>query len=453
MQITRDGIQNPSRRRLIGGLAALSVLPLAGIAQAQSLDPATLNLTAGSLEDQSGALQEALLRAAAEGRKLFLPSGAYYVQNLQVPSNVVVEGIPGSTILAAAGEAPLCRIAGSAHVSFSGITFTRGNGGPTGADRGLLEIEASEHVTLSNCSFVGGAANGIAIRDAAAAIQGCDFTGHALAAIFSIDSRGLNIASNRVDKCGNGGILIWGGQNRHDGSVVTGNSITGIGSTNGGNGQNGNGINVFRCNDVVVANNQIADCAFTAVRLNSTGNVSVTGNLCRNSGEVAIFSEFAFTGSVIANNVIDGAAAGISITNFDSGGRLAVCSGNIVRNIYQRSEVNPDTKPCGIYVEAETSVYGNSIDNVPGIGIMAGYGRFLRNVVIADNVLYATRTGIAVSVVQNPAPGPVSITGNIISAPLDFAIVGMEWDKVVVEDLVRDAARYPHVTVADNRVS
>ncbi|WP_082533270.1 TIGR03808 family TAT-translocated repetitive protein [Devosia sp. Root413D1] len=439
-----------NRRHILAGLIAL---PLAGGVRAQSLDSTTLNLVPGSLDDQSGPMQEALLRAGEEGRPLFLGSGSYYVQNLQVPSNVVITGIPGGTILAAAGDAPVFRVAGSAHVSFSGLTFTRGNGGPSGADRGLVEIEASDHVTLSNCSFIGGAANGLAVRDAGADIEDCDFTGHALAAIFSVDGRGLNIVSNRVSKCGNGGFLIWGSKPRHDGSVITGNTIAGIGSTNGGNGQNGNGINVFRCNDVIVANNQIADCMFTAVRLNSTSNVAVTGNVCRNSGEVAIFSEFAFSGSVISNNIVDGAAAGISITNLDSGGRLAVCSGNIVRNIRSRSEVNLDTRPFGIYAEAETSISGNSIDNVPGIGILAGRGTFLRDVIIADNVLYATSTGIGVSVVQNPSPGPVTITGNIVNAPLDHAIVGLEWDTVVVEDLVKDAAKYPHVTLADNSVS
>jgi hypothetical protein len=37
---------------------------------------------------------------------------------------------------------------------------------------------------------------------------------------------------------------------------------------------------------------------------------------------------------VIANNIVDGAAQGISMTNFDSSGPLATCTGNIVRNIY-----------------------------------------------------------------------------------------------------------------------
>ncbi len=443
-------MRHPTRRFMLMSLAATSLaLPSLG----QSLDPSSLNLAPGSLDDQSGPLQDALLRAAEEGQRLFLPSGTYYVQNLQVPSNIVIEGIPGGTVLAAAGDVPILRIAGSAHVALTGLTFTRGNGGPANADRGLVEIEASEHVTISACSFVGGAANGLVVRDAAADIEDCDFTGHALAAIFSVDSRGLNIASNSIVKCGNGGILIWGSQNRHDGSIVTGNSITGIGFSNGGNGQNGNGINVFRCNDVIVANNQIADCAFTAIRLNTTTNTTVTGNLCRNSGEVAIFSEFAFSGSVIADNLVDGAAGGISITNLDSGGRLATCSGNIVRNIRKRSEVNPDTKPFGIYAEAEAAISGNSIDNVPGVGILAGNGPFLRNVVIADNVLNATDTGIAVSVVQTPPPGPVSVTGNIVAAPHQFGIVGMEWDKMVSADLARDAARYPNVTIAGNVVA
>ena len=124
-----------------------------------------------------------------------------------------------------------------------------------------------------------------------------------------------------------------------------------------------------------------------------------------------------------------------------------------MRNIRSRSEVNPDTRPFGIYAEAETSISGNSIDNVPGIGILAGRGSFLRDVIIADNVLYATTTGIGVSVVQNPSPGPVTITGNIVNAPLENGIVGLEWDKVVVEDLVKDAAKYPHVTLADNSIS
>lgn len=432
----------PNRRHLLAGLAAFA---LASPARAQAIIP---ELNPGTPDDQSGALQDALLRAAAEGRPLFLPPGIYYAQNLQVPSNLLVTGIPGTTTLAAMGAAPVARIAGSAHVRFEGITFGHGNGGPEGAESGLLEVEASDHVTLTDCAFTGGKASGIAVHDAAARIDGCDFLGHGLAAIFSLDSRGLTISGNRIAGCGNGGILIWGNASRRGSSTIIGNSISGVGASNGGNGQNGNGISVFRCDDVLIANNRITDCAFTAIRLNATNNVVVSGNLCRNSGEVAIFSEFAFTGSIIADNIVDGAALGISVTNMDQSGQVATVSGNIVRNIREASVVNPDTRPIGIYAEAETTITGNTVYSVIGTGIRAGNGRFLRNVVIADNVLSAVNTGIGVSVVE--AAGPVAITGNIITA-LDHAIVGMEWETVVSTDLARDAGEYPHVSISGNR--
>jgi len=141
------------------------------------------------------------------------------------------------------------------------------------------------------------------------------------------------------------------------------------------------------------------------------------------------------------------------MTNLDHNGRLAVCSGNIVRNIAERSLVNPDTRPIGIYAEAETTVTGNVVEAVPGIGIMAGYGTFLRNVVISDNVINAAHIGIGVSVVEDPSPGPVMISDNLIVEPLEHGIVGLHWDDIASDDLVRDAGRYPHVTISGNTVA
>lgn len=427
-------------------LAGLAAFAFATPARAQSIVP---ELNPASPDDQSGPLQDALLRAASEGRPLFLPPGTYYAQNLQVPSGLLLTGMPGKTTLAAAGAAPVARIAGSAHVRCEGITFAPGNSGPEGREAGLLEIEASDHVTLIDCAFSGGKASGIAIRDAAAMIEACDFLGHGHAAIFSVDSRGLTISGNRIAGCGNGGILLWGDTSRRGASTIIGNSISGVGATAGGNGQNGNGINVYRCDDVLIANNRIADCAFTAIRLNATNNVVVSGNLCRNSGEVAIFSEFAFTGSIIADNIVDGAAVGISVTNMDSGGQVATVTGNIVRNIRSASAVNPDTKPIGIYAEADTAITGNTVHAVAGTGIRAGNGTYLRNVVIADNVVSAVSTGIGVSVVEGA--GAVTITGNAITAT-GPGIVGLAWDDVVAPDLVRDAAKHPQVSLSGNRV-
>ena len=138
-------------------------------------------------------------------------------------------------------------------------------------------------------------------------------------------------------------------------AVASQRRVERIAALDGGTGQNGNGINVFRAGEVIVDNNHISGCAFSAVRLNATTNTQVTGNACIDSGETAIFSEFGFSGSVIANNVIDRAALGISIANLDSEGHLATCSGNIVRNILPSSPNNPDTTPCGIFAEADVA--------------------------------------------------------------------------------------------------
>lgn len=435
------------RRTLLAGLAATSVTP----ALAQSLDVTALGVVPNE-GDQSAPLQDALLKAAAEGRPLFLPAGTYLVTNLQFPSDILVEGVPGATVLAAYNSEAVARISGNTDVTLRGLSFSAGAGGPTGEERGLLEIEASDRISLETCSFSGGESNGLAIRDAAVSITGSAFSGHALAAIFSIDSRGLKISRNAITDCGNGGILIWSSEARRDGSIVIGNSITRIDWKGGGNGQNGNGINVFRSAEVIIADNHISDCAFTAVRLNASRDCQVSGNICVNCGEVAIFSEFGFSGSVIANNVIDTAAQGISITNLDSGGQIAVCTGNIVRNIAASSAVNPDTRGVGIYAEAETVISSNTVHAVAGFGIVAGYGPFRRNVSVTGNTISAVTYGIGVSVVDEAPSGPVSVTNNQISAASAGGIVGMRWEEMVETDLEANAGKYVQVTVSGNQL-
>jgi len=438
-----------ARRTIIAGLLGLPLAGAAASAFAKPLDAGDMGVKPHATEDQSGPLQDAILKAASEGRRLALPSGTYFVGNLQIPGGLVLEGVPGATVLACSTDGPVARISGSAGVRLDGLTFTAGNGSPTANDQGLLVVSASTDIHLVNCDFKGGHANGLVVNDASVEVSDCMFTDHALAAIFAYDSRGVTARGNRIVHCGNGGILVWGSKPRHDGSVLSGNTITSIGWTNGGNGQNGNGINVFRCGDVIVSDNQIAQCAFSAIRLNTTMNVAVTGNVCRSAGEVAIFSEFGFSGSVIADNIVDGAAAGISITNMDQGGRLATCSGNIVRNIAARSEVNPDTRPVGIYVEADTAVTGNTVDAVPGIGILAGNGPFLRNVIVSSNMISGAETGIAVTTVREAQTGSALISGNLISGATT-PLAGRAWDEVTSTDLAGDAAKFPNLTVAGN---
>ena len=222
---------------------------------------------------------------------------------------------------------------------------------------------------------------------------------------------------------------------------------------NGGTGQNGNGINVFRADKVVVSGNIVSDCAFSAIRANSASNLQIAGNTCSRSGETALYAEFAFEGAVISNNIVDGAANGISIVNFDQGGRAAVCSGNLVRNLSTTGPYPADAPGfgVGISVEADTSVTGNMVDNAPLYGIKIGWGPYMRNVVATGNVIRAAPTGIAVTVVDGA--GPAVISDNVISGASEGAVVGYRWTEAVTGDMASEGSSgYAHLTVERNHV-
>lgn len=427
-----DHIFAPRRRHVLAGLSGLALsLPVAARAQTVSLDPA-------SDADQTAALQNALYSASSTGR-LSLPAGRFFVSGLRIPGNLVIEGVPGATWLVGRGSM-IAAVSAQSNIVLRDIGFA----GNSGADP-LLGIEASEAVTVERCVFRDSAGTALGIRAAAATVRDCIFSGHADAAIHAVDSLGLLVSGNRISTCGNAGIRIWRSQSGVDGSILVNNRISAIDWRGGGNGQNGNGINIYLADELIVADNHISDCAFTAIRLNTTRNTQVSGNQCRNSGEVAIFSEFTFSGSIIANNVVDTAAAGISMTNMDSGGQLAVCSGNIVRNITPASRVNPDTSPYGIFAEADAVITGNVLDNVPGLAIGAGWGPYLRNVLVADNVVTNSLIGIGVSVA--PGAGAVTLGANQIGDSVANKIVGMAWSDIVEPDLPGAAQRYAHVSV------
>lgn len=432
------------RRTVLAALAAAAVTPAA----AQALDGAELGLLADG-SDQSGALQDALLRAASEGRPLYLRAGTYTATNLLFPSDIVVEGVPGATVLAALGEEPVARISGNTDVTLRGLSFSAGTAGPTGANSGLLEIEASDGIRLDQCSFSGGGSNGLTVRDAAVRIENCRFSGHQSAAILSTDGRGIIASGNIIRDCGNGGIVIQATEpGRRDGSILTGNSISRIDWQNGGSGQNGNGIRVFRAAEVLVADNHVADCAFSAIRIEGSRDCQASGNLCINCGDVAIICKGGFSGALIADNIIDNAATGIAFLSAEARGQLAVCSSNLVRNISETSAVNPETGGTGILAEAETIVSGNTISTVVGLGIRAGPRG---PVSVTGNTIASVNSGIGV--VLDDTGGVVSITGNQITQVARGAIVGLRGEEVVEPDLARNVARYPQLSLGTNQVT
>jgi uncharacterized secreted repeat protein (TIGR03808 family) len=317
--------------------------------------------------------------------------------------------------------------------------------------RGLFHARRCSGLVLDGLEVVASAASGIVLEGCAGRITSTTVAGVADAGIHTLDARGLRIEGNTLRDIGNNAVQVWRGSAGEDGTIVQGNRVSQVRWDTGGNGQNGNGINVFRAGNVIVANNRVTDCAFSAIRVNGAAGCQITGNATGTLGEVAIFVEFGFTAATVTGNIIDGAAAGISATNFDHGGRLVAIQGNVVRNLTARSAVNPDTRPYGIAAEADGTITGNVVEDSPGLGLQLGWGPYLRDVTATGNVVRRCAIGIGVSVA--PGAGRAVVSDNLVTQSMRAAIAGMAWDRIVTPDLGASAGIHRNVTLAGNRTA
>lgn len=405
----------------------------------------TYGIVPGGGIDQTASLQEAADKAAASGTPFFLPPGDYTTSKLTLQSGTEIQGVPGKSVLHYNGGGALISIANANGIRLTGLTLG-GEAKPVEGG-GLLIAETVTGLTLSDCQISGSAADGVILRKVSGRVADCEFGDIRGAGLFSEDAAGLEITHNFVHDCGDNGILVWRSESGEDVTMVTANRIERIAAKSGGSGQNGNGINVFRAGSVMVSNNRIADCAFSAIRANSASNCQMIANSCARLGEVALYAEFSFQGAVIANNIVDNAAMGVSVTNFNEGGRLAVVQGNLIRNIFFRKDA--DSRGVGIAVEADSVVTGNVIEGAPGYGIVIGWGRYLRDVSVTGNLIRDTHIGIGVSADQ--FAGTALIAENLIAGAKEGAIRAMNGPTPVGSDLaVAGAEAYRNLVVSAN---
>jgi uncharacterized secreted repeat protein (TIGR03808 family) len=426
--------------------------PAGSVAPRPSVDGASLGLRANAADDQSTALQRAINYAAAARAVLQLAPGFYRAAGLQLPPYAAITGVSGATRILQSSASPPMSASGSNNISISGLILD-GSNIPLRDRQGLINLTHGRFVRVTDCQIVNSGGDGIVLEAVAGEVSG-NTVSAADAAIFSIDALGLNISGNHVTGAGNNGILVWRSAPGDDGTLVADNRIENITNKSGGSGQYGNAINVFRANNVIVRGNRISNAAFSAVRGNAASNLQIAANTCTGLGEVALYAEFGFEGAVIANNIVDGAAMGVSVTNFNDGGRLAVVQGNLIRNLIDHRP--PGTDPndgagIGIGVEADSVVNGNVIENAPHTGISVGAGQYLRDVAVSANIVRNSNYGITVSVA--PGAGTSLISDNLIGGARLGAIVGMEWKKPVTGDLAKEGAeRYTQLTINNNRV-
>jgi uncharacterized secreted repeat protein (TIGR03808 family) len=452
------------RRNLLGasvagaaGALALPVEPARAAPLIATLgrDATQDGVRPNSPDDQTRALQRAIDEAARARMPLALPPGVYRTSLLRLADGSQLVGVRGASRLVFTGGAPsLLSGEGAGHVGLTGLSLEGGNV-PLPQRRGLVHCLGGRDVRIIDCEIMNAGGAGIWFEQVSGEVSGNIISNMASTALVSFDALGLLVSRNTILGTNDNGIEILRTAIGDDGSMVLDNRIEDIKAGPGGSGQYGNAINAFRAGNVIVRGNRIRNCDYSAVRGNSASNIQIVGNGVTDVREVALYSEFSFEGAVIANNTVDGAAFGVSVCNFNEGGRIAVVQGNIIRNLIPKRPIGtaPDDEAgIGIYVEADAAVSGNVIENAPAYGIVAGWGNYLRDVAISGNVIRNALAGVGVSVV--PGAGTALVTGNMISGTPRGAVVGLEHLKPVTPDLTLDGAqRHPQLTVGGNAVT
>lgn len=428
----------------IGTSALLFGAPRAAMAQSARAYGVVPNAAA----DQTSAIQNMLNKAARSNTAITLPAGNYKVSTIKLPTRCTIIG-KGARIVQR-GSGALLSGTDIQNITLRGLSL-EGSGRNLGQSvEGLIDIRGAQNVTLENITTSNAGHDAIYLERASGMVQNCAIEKANRFGIFAMESGGLSIQRNHVTDCGDGGIIVHRWNKAKDGTLISGNMINKIGATRGGTGQWGNGINIYKADDVEVIGNKISDCAFTAIRANTTANTNMRNNICERSGETAIYAEFAYSNAIIENNLIDGAANGISAVNMNTGGRGSIIRGNRLRNITAPGPYKPEPPYFGhgISVEADSLVTNNEIDTTAGFGINVGWGPYLDNVDIISNTIRNAEIGIGVSV----APGVANarIRANRINAR-GGAIRTHQWNKMIPGDLLDGASHPPHISMDENR--
>ncbi|MGC2316547.1 MAG: TIGR03808 family TAT-translocated repetitive protein [Bradyrhizobium sp.] len=451
-----------NRRHLIGASAAgvasalvmsPNVARAAPLTSALGRDATQYGVRPGSPDDQTRALQRAIDEAARAQVPLALPPGVYRTGMLRLQNGTQLIGVRGATRLIFNGGASILSGEGADSIGLTNITLDGGRI-PLPARRGLVHCLSGRDIRIVDCEIIGSGGNGIWFENISGDVSGNIIANTATTAIVSFDAQGLLVSRNTIQGTNDNGIEILRTAVGDDGTQVLDNRIEDIKAGPGGSGQYGNAINAFRAGNVIVRGNRIRNCDYSAVRGNSSSNIQISGNSVSDVREVALYSEFSFEGAVIANNTVDGAAVGVSVCNFNEGGRIAVVQGNIIRNLLPKRPIGTapdDDAGIGIYVEADTSVTGNVIENAPSFGIVAGWGKYLRDVAISGNVIRNAFVGVGVSVA--PGAGTALVNNNMISETPRGAVVGLDHARPITPDLSAEGAqRFAQVVIGTNAV-
>ena len=454
MDIKRRDFLNASAAGIAAGAIVVPTsVNAAPLPSALGRDATQYGVRPNAPDDQTRVLQRAIDEAAHAQAPLALPPGTYRTGTLKLPNGAQLTGVRGATKLISTGPASILTAQGANGVTITNITLD-GRGIRLPDRLGLAHIIQGRNIRIADCEIVSSGGNGIWFEKVSGEVSNNIIRDIFTTGVVSFDALGLLVAQNTITGTSDNGIEILRNAIGDDGTIVIDNRIEDIKAGPGGSGQYGNAINAFRAGNVIVRGNQIRNCDYSAVRGNSASNIQITGNSVTGVREVALYSEFSFEGAVIANNTVDGAAVGVSVCNYNEGGRIAVVQGNIIRNLLPKRPIGTapdDDAGVGIYIEADTAVTGNVVENAPSFGMIAGWGKYMRDVAITGNVVRNAFVGIGVSVVSGA--GSALVNNNIISGTPRGAVVGLDHAKPVTGDLsAPGASRFAQVVIGTNAI-
>ena len=438
------------RRRFLASAAraAASIPFYNGLARAQS-DPvaaATAALIAGATE------------AALARRPYRLPPGVTTIYQLLLPQGAHLVAAKGGSTLRLGYSGPMLSNRDPLDMlTIEGVIFDGANR-PINNAFGLLTFVDVAHVDMEDCT-IQHTTTGLMQRRCGGKIRLSTFQDLTGTAIHDDNCAGMTIDANRIRRCGDNGVHHWSMHSkRHDGSRISNNVITDVANRSGGDGMFGNGVRVAECGPVLIENNVVQRCAYTAIRNAGGWDVVVANNRCKSFNEKAMYAEFGFRNATFVNNVIEDCGGGISATNYvgPGNGAGALITGNVISNL-RPSHPDPEFGPrsswlTGIEGEGDVLIKGNIVSDSAWFGIIAGFFNARHNVTVEDNRLIDNE--YAIGFATQDGVGPCSIIGNEMRGSKKANIVAMFQEKIISGDLsAPDAGKaYKNIVIRDNRV-